>query len=116
MTQIEAMYYMYDACKRMPMYVQASCLATAPGEVNCTCGVGFGGDGISCYGSVAYEVFNQPSLSLLQNLIKVRRTRGVVIVRLTSFQANPINAILNLFKFTNSLIIDSRVCQPKMLD
>ena len=59
----------------MYVTVQASCVATAPGEVNCTCGVGLGGDGISCYGSVAYEVFNQPSLSLLQNLIKVGLTR-----------------------------------------
>ncbi|KAI0216634.1 hypothetical protein LSAT2_031373 [Lamellibrachia satsuma] len=48
----------------------ASCLATAPGEANCTCGTGLGGDGISCYGSVAYEVFNHPTLSLLQILVK----------------------------------------------
>jgi len=51
--------------------LQASCVPTAPGEANCTCGPGLGGDGVTCYGSLAYQVSIQATLSVLSALIKV---------------------------------------------
>ena len=53
-------------------HLQSRCVATGPGQANCTCPEGLGGDGLSCFGDLVYELTNHPQLTTLHELLSVR--------------------------------------------
>ena len=55
------------------LLLQAVCVASGPGQVNCTCPLelGYTGNGYNCYGNIIMQIMDHPQLRYVANLIQV---------------------------------------------